>query len=55
MNIFHTTPFQHWFLPAFVAACMTPAAYANTAQQPSTAAVTSETSESVSPTENSGP
>jgi hypothetical protein len=55
MNIFHTTPFKHWFLPAFVAACMTPAAYANTAQQPSTAAVTSETSESVSPTGNSGP
>jgi hypothetical protein len=55
MNIFHTAPFKRWFLPALVAACMMPAAYADTAQQPSTAAVISEATESVSPAENAGP
>jgi hypothetical protein len=55
MNIFHTAPFKRWLLPAFVAACIMPAAHADTAQQPSTAAVISEKSESVSPAESAGP
>ncbi len=55
MNLLHNTPFKRWLLPFVIAACMMPAAYAETAQQSANSAVTSEVVDPISPPASAGP
>ncbi len=55
MNLLHDTPLKCWLLPFVIAACMMPAAHADTAQQPTNSTAHSEVSDPVSQPASSGP